>query len=422
MKRPNKPQRHQWFDRWAVARGQRLQALAYEVRAALDAHERETVARQRRRKESVRANRDTAVEIIVANLAHAVLMPPETGRLAVLTGNNGKRIPRYTSPATGKVLRDLLNTMDAIGLTDTKLPQGPGEASSVAPSDDFCRRVRQAGIELSDFGRHEREEVIVLSRKTAYKGLPGPKEILDYVETAKTTAMREEVRSFNAFMESASITFEDDGGEPVDIHKRTFRRHFVQLDTGDLFDHGGRLYGGFWQNLKRERRPFVRIEGEQVALLDFSSMFTRLAYARMGLTPPAGDLYAIPGLEAHRPAVKVLVNALLFDGHHRTTWPKDAEEEMPIGWDVPGMKKAILRHHPHLRRMFGRRIGHNLMHTESEVMVETLKELQSRRIVALGLHDGLLIPASRADEARDVMEAVALDTTSAHLPVVLKAA
>jgi hypothetical protein len=42
-------------------------------------------------------------------------------------------------------------------------------------------------------------------------------------------------------------------------------------------------------------------------------MGTRLAYAHLGQPAPHGDVYAIPGLEDHRNAVKLAMNCLLFD-------------------------------------------------------------------------------------------------------------
>jgi hypothetical protein len=58
------------------------------------------------------------------------------------------------------------------------------------------------------------------------------------------------MRRVNAWLERASITFVDDGVEPVDVHDRTLRRLFV-IHKGDAlgqrFDLSGRLFGGFWQ-------------------------------------------------------------------------------------------------------------------------------------------------------------------------------
>ena len=52
-----------------------------------------------------------------------------------------------------------------------------------------------------------------------------------------------------------------------------------RIFNNERWDHGGRLYGGFWQGLQRELRPGIRIEGQPVALLDYSSMYLQLLYA-----------------------------------------------------------------------------------------------------------------------------------------------
>lgn len=421
------PQRHRWFDRWLGARGEPLRRIVHEVAGAIEQHEHAEPPRQRRLRAADKASRDAVIETIASNLAYAVLLSPETGRLAVLTGNNSKRIARYSSPATGKALRDRLNTAAALGIADHQAPSlARREAPSMAPTAAFTATVRAAGVSLSDFGRIEREEVILLSRKSTDDEHPsGPeREMLDYPETCTTTALRGSVRAVNSFLEGADIGFLKDGLGPVDPHSRAMRRYFVQRDpsAAPQMDQGGRLYGGFWQNLPRVRRPSIRIEGEPVTVLDYSSMFPRLAYAVVRVTPPDGDLYAIPGLEEHRPAVKLLMNAMFFDGHARSTWPKSAEVPQPERWKVAEMRRAILVHHPHLRPLFGQEVGHSLMHLESRIMMAVLEELTSRRIIGLGLHDGLVVPSSRASEVGRIMRDTALDITSATLPVSTRAA
>ena len=80
------------------------------------------------------------------------------------------------------------------------------------------------------------------------------------------------------------IDFIDDGIAPrIDPFDRTLKRRFVILPgQPERFDQSGRLYGGFWQNLKSERRRHIRVRGEPVAVLDYGSMFTRLAYESRG--------------------------------------------------------------------------------------------------------------------------------------------
>jgi len=334
--------------------------------------------------------------------------------------------------------------MHKMGLLDFRLPVAiRGEVSSIAPTAEFASRVRGLGITLGDFARDEREDVLVLTRQGGARAA----RITDRInlrETAQTEALRDAVRRVNVFLASADIAFIDDGLSPhVDPHDRLLKRRFV-LPLGEYaerFDLGGRLFGGFWTNLASSRRGSIRIEGEPIADLDYSSMFARLAYARVGAVPPSDDLYAIPGLEAYRSGVKLAFNIFLFDSKRaRRKWPKDEmgigvgtdadakaspnseaarfEGLLPAGWEsTKRLRTAILDKHPALGKAFGRRLGYGLMFAESCVLMAVLEELMQRGIVALPLHDGLLCGQSRKEEAAEVMRSKAIEVTGAAIPV-----
>jgi hypothetical protein len=200
-------------------------------------------------------------------------------------------------------------------------------------------------------------------------------------------------------------------------------------------------------NLKSTRRGSIRIGGEPIADLDYSSMFARLAYARLGEVAPEGDLYAIPALEGFRSGVKLAFNVFLFDGKGlRTKWPaamgvgvgddgaRDGDDHqaddsvhsgydglLPAGWEDPQrLRRAILGRHPALGKAFGRRLGYDLMFTESRVLMVVLAELMERGIVALPLHDGLMVARSRMLEAREVMRESVLQVAGVGIPVMEK--
>ncbi len=368
----------------------------------------------------------TAIDVVVSNLARAVLYPPDTGHLAVLTGNGSEPRTRYDNPAFGKPFRTLLGRLEMLGLVRWHQSRRRHEASSLAPTEAFGERVRAAGITPDDFGRIEGEEVIVLARidvKRLGNERVRHRKPVDYVDTAETLDMRSEMRALNAFLAEADISFIDDRNGPIDPHDRHMRRNFV-IDGEDplqqRFDRSGRLYGGFWQNLKRARRASIRIEGEPVSVLDYSAMFPRLAYAVAGVPPPVDDPYAIPGLEAHRRAVKLAMNTLLFDGHrHRKSWPEadDPGGDMPEEWAVSRFRKALLARHPALKDSFGIGLGHQLMNTESRIMIRLLMALKAKGLVALPLHDGVLVAGSRGDEVGRMMRQVAKEITGYDLPV-----
>ncbi|HET6928374.1 MAG TPA: hypothetical protein VFI48_16095 [Hyphomicrobiaceae bacterium] len=158
------PERHQWFDPWKIANGNNLKALVNSTVISAQCHEAETKARARARRETDDRNHVRRIEAVVCNLAHAVLMPPPTGRIAVKLGKNTKRRSRYDSPLLGKCFSPLIWVLDDLGFLDLRLiPVPRGEVSSIAPTPWFANKVVEAGVQLSDFGRDATEEVVLLT-------------------------------------------------------------------------------------------------------------------------------------------------------------------------------------------------------------------------------------------------------------------
>jgi hypothetical protein len=182
-------------------------------------------------------------------------MPPITGRIAIKLGNQRKGQSRYDSPLLGKTLSPLISRLRDLGFLDLNRSILRGEVSSIAPTPWFSTKVAEYGVALSEFGRDEAEEVIILTRNTRAP-LSGSRKVyrepIDYSDTGQTRHWREELRAVNAFLAQADIDFLDDGLRPhVDPFDRVMRRRFLILpDQESRFDQGGRLFGGFWQTLK----------------------------------------------------------------------------------------------------------------------------------------------------------------------------
>jgi hypothetical protein len=450
QRRP-KPVKHRWLDQWLVAKGEALQRLVAQTTAFIQHHEDATGARQRGRRPDDKVRHQRLVEVVTANLAYGVLNPPETGRIAIDTRQGEAGRSRYDNPAVApKTLRKLTDHLLALDIVDFKRSRAiRGEKDSISPSDWFGTKVQECAVSLADFERDLDQELIILTRTNRGRfdpfvdtQAPAKRERVSYRETAQTTAMRQQMRDLNGWLAAADVTFVDDGGPLVDPYDRLMRRYFiVRDDQEERFDQSGRLFGGFWQTLRSDRRRGIRINGETVAVLDYSSMFTRLAYAELGISSPLGDLYGIAGAEGYRSGIKLAMNCFFFDSSSsRKSWPSglgvgvgddeaakngevpaaEYQARLPAGWTVKKAKLAILARHPVLAEAFGRGIGYRLMHRESEVLLAVLEELRRRNIIGLGLHDGLLVPSARATEAQRVMEDVAEVTTGYKLSVTLK--
>jgi hypothetical protein len=203
----------------------------------------------------------------------------------------------------------------------------------------------------------------------------------------------------------------------IAIHERSLKRIF----NNGRWDHGGRLYGGFWQGMKRELRSGLRIDGHPVVSLDFNAMFLQLLYAvKAGKQAPLeGDLYegidppeGWPGdLErklAMRDAIKRNLNALLFskspDKSHRLV--RGTKAALSGGVTGGVLEDRIRAKHPEIAawlRLPG--IGFELMFHESEIMAGVLLRCLAEGKVVLPLHDGLLVAEPHRQNARLAMEA-----------------
>jgi hypothetical protein len=187
---------------------------------------------------------------------------------------------------------------------------------------------------------------------------------------------------------------------PVNVQARQLRRQF----TLGKFDRGGRLFGGFWENLPKPMRlQGIRIEGEKVVGLDYSQLNPVLAYHVAQADPPTGDAYELPGLEQYRDGVKKLFNAMLFK-HPVKSLPKGSRKLFPRRVKCGDVTEAILLRHPMLKGVLSYpETGHQLQFLESEIMMRVLRQCQKRNIVALPVFDCVVVKACAEDIVTTIM-------------------
>ena len=166
----------------------------------------------------------------------------------------------------------------------------------------------------------------------------------------------------------------------------------------------------------------MSIEGQAIAELDYKSMMPSLAYANNGQSIPEDfDPYTIPGLRGfigrpdedplikfpadYRTGVKRLFGALMFSESPLKNWPKQIREDnfRGIAMKLPEILKLIKEHNAPIADLFERGAGHHYHFEESELIVDVLLTCIDRGIVALQIHDGLLVKHSKAAEVRQIM-------------------
>jgi hypothetical protein len=396
------------------------------MHVALATIEDTVLPRRRGRKSQDLVRHEDLVSTVVANLAYLIVSRHRPQRIAVPLANAKAKLTRYDRPGFG-LLSDTLHNLHAAGFLDLKKPTEPGRVSTIAPTPWLRRIVRDAKITFGDFERVKGEEIIRLSRSEwDYPAGKKLRELIDYSDNAGTRRYRAEMRRVNVHLANADLGFVSDDGPPVDLAGRTLIRTFnlppwLPRDT-IRFDLGGRLFGGWWENLKKPKRRHIRVDGEHVADLDFKNLFVRLAYHHAGLDLPApdDDLYAVPGFKRHREGVKKVLSAMLFAKKRLARLPRDTKGLFPPGTKAATVRAAILALHPALAGTFETAVGFALMFTESQMLVAILLRLNAAGITALPMHDGLMVPLSKADQAARVMGDVAQHHIGHRLPVVRK--
>ena len=210
---------------------------------------------------------------------------------------------------------------------------------------------------------------------------------IDYAETSYSRSVRADIKRYNALAENTDIRID---GVPVINKYQHAVFHGKNMHSAVI----GRMYGGVPQNLKKERRKDMTVEGERLVNLDFKSHHIRIAYHLAGM-PVAEDPYIIPEVELGiftRDEVKTAVNTML-------NCETRAKAVRAVG--MKPLVEAVEAAHPMLCEY--NVLGKRLQKEDADLMRGILAQLVSEGVYAINLHDGLLCRESDWEFVRDVM-------------------
>ena len=296
------------FDGFRVPSSASARELVAEAARRIANYERHFGLRRRGRKGRDQATFEATVASVVADLVHHHLSGQPGGIAVTLDRRNLGRRSRYKTTALNDTLPHLLRIMAKPELSVLEMTLGWHDLAPRPERERFRQttiqaghwirqRIASMGLGFADLGRDSIEELIVLrSAKRPRKGGILKADLIDYEDNALTARLGEEMRAINSWLAQADIGLEPGHGRPEfplpGIDTTPGERRLRRVFNNGRFDHGGRLAGGWWMNLpKTIRSEHLRINGERVATLDYDALYVRLCYARVGITPPAGDLY-----------------------------------------------------------------------------------------------------------------------------------
>ena len=392
--------RDRHFDPSKIPAGPAADALVSDLLQLIADRE----SRQRARKPQDQALHVSMVRALVLDLADRALREPE-GWLAVsLQVDQYTTRRRKASFLTGQfpaLVKWLGQDRQLIELRKGERSHfGAGKRTTIRAGTKLLELIEK--LDLSDIRRDPKlrgDPLVLRSPK-----LNGKAHDLRFPETDSTRAMRGEVEAINEWLMTADLWWAGDELEDnVDSGDRFLRRIF---NNGE-WHLGGRLFGGFWQGKKSEvRLECIRFGDQPAVSLDFGQMAVRTAYSMVGAEPPPGDLYYIPGrLQWNRDGVKRVLNALLACESIPKRFPAGTRSFFKGKWDfTDDVLSPLVRHHAPIARLFGTSRSLELMHRESDLLIKILLRLMGHGVVALPVHDCLLVGEKDQPIAQQVME------------------
>lgn len=402
----------------------RAKQLVKEALSRITNHESNIGSRTLKRRPSEQKAFEESIESMISDVAYHYLLNRET-RIAITRSKKDLEIKSRYKPSFYR--RNFISDMDYLlspemnYLESIKGCRQFRLRTTIWAGAELVEQLKLRNIGLSDFSTSPRAEIICLRGPKEKKGKK--REKIDYEDTAQTDRFRSDLECINQWMATSDIYLDYHSCQP-NKHGRLpdpslifYHRNF----TNRSFDSGGRLSGPFWHYLRKtDRRQHLRLNGEPTMEVDFTSMGVSQAYALKRLKAPE-KAYEIN--DWPRDSLKIITNALLFHQRHSKTtgkllplsrWPgsdpsKKSRKKLSDdfgGLKFPTVRQAILEKHEPIADLFERGLGHQLQRQESDIIVDVLLECRRRDLVALAIHDCVVVPQSRAKEADEIMKLV----------------
>lgn len=315
-------------------------------------------------------------------------------------GHYDNKPRRYHSRLyTYKLVRGGVDHLDAQGLIlhDKARPGRLGWQSAFKATPELVERVGLVLDGLPPLVIARPPELIILRDG---QGLEA-----DYRDTRETDRMRRLLYGFNEMVQACALS------EPHLLSP--MRRIF-----NESFKRGGRFYamGNSWQNMKKEARRRLMIDGKHVVEIDFNTLHPAILYGEAGIAF-SSDAYCLDGFprKLAKRAFNIMLNARTEPAARRAI----AVLEDMAALATPGTQEAfhmaqrlmdeIRRKHKPIEHAFFSDAGAFLMGIDATIAEKVMEACAQFGITVLPIHDSFLVRHDQADFLEDAMQKAAYE-------------
>ncbi|MDA9795844.1 hypothetical protein N9C22_06300, partial [Paracoccaceae bacterium] len=269
---------------------------------------------------------------------------------------------------------------------------------------------------------HDPELVRVRVKEVDEAGV-NRKHSVKVIETPETIQMVENLKIINRALSLNWYDLQIPDDELVELQKRLaddpVNERLIRMDRRSLhrifndsdLKTGGRFYGGWWQNIPKEYRKHLIVNGKQMVELDYSNQHPSILYAQEGVARPV-DCYSLGTellklssdhcLVGFRNTVKAAFNAMLNSPRTLKRAPTGVDlSKFGLKWAE--LSSAIMDFHEPIAHHFYTAVGLKLQRLDSNIAEKVLLYFASQGIAILPLHDSFLMHDGRKDSLESVM-------------------
>ena len=274
-----------------------------------------------------------------------------------------------------------------------------GYLTKLKISDKFEELVKKFNLSYQD--------ILKRTPSISLKDSKGKK--IKVVNSKITNPIHKKLERYNNLILSSDIELPID---KIDYNRRRkigfANRTYAKCYLNRSYKLGGKYYGPCWQNLSKELRVKIKINGEETVELDFNAMHLHLLYCKINkkLTdyiPEGVDAYQLPN--RNRKIVKTsftccINNNCNKDNVNNVVGPKVAKKYPEIfvkNTSYRDILEELGSYHPEVRQFFYAQIGNEISNMESKVSDYIIGKLTKKNILVLNIHDSFIVSTSYKD-------------------------
>lgn len=284
------------------------------------------------------------------------------------------------------------------------------------------QRYRYKRIQPLMINRHPEEEIIILRDENGTN--------IEYRDDDTSQQMRLNLQRINTLLDKTCLNLKitDKQYEQINVRMRQSREHPSHLNVDDCslvvdlsrkrlkrvfnnssFTEGGRFYGAFWQEIPKEYRAYIEINGSSIVELDYSGMHFAMLYAREAINLES-DPYQLDGFSTEaRVKLKRILNIML-NASNDTSAAKAmrnvvALDELPIQYQsYRDVIDAFKARHQGIEQYFCSGFGITLQYFDSTIAEAVMLHMMENDIPTLPVHDSFIVSYIHRDELITVMK------------------